>query len=51
MGIETRIKRVESPTFGIFYKIYITDNVEFMFALDEQEFDNLITQIEKAKNE
>ena len=51
MGIETRIEKIDSSTFGIFYKIYITDNTEFMFMLNEQEFNKLITQIEKIKNE
>lgn len=49
--IETRVEKIEASILGIFYKIYIIDGKEFMFVLDEEEFDKLITQMEKAKNE
>lgn len=51
LAIETRVEKIDSATFGIFYKITIIDGTKYTTMLNKQEFDNLITQIEKAKNE
>jgi len=47
--IKTDVKKVDSSTFGVFYKLYITDGEQFTFMLKEDEFNNFLEQGQKAK--
>ncbi|MFW9881132.1 MAG: hypothetical protein ACFFG0_49345 [Candidatus Thorarchaeota archaeon] len=46
-SVKTKVERIESQTFGLFFKLIIIDGSKSTFMLNKEEFDILLNQINK----
>lgn len=44
-NIQTKVERIDSPTFGEFFKIIIIDGIKSTFMLNTEEFIDLYAQM------